>query len=225
MVNPVPILYSFRRCPYAMRARMALTYAGVSVELREVVLRDKPSAMLKASAKGTVPVLVLPDGAVIDESIDVMFWALQHGDPDQWLPRDSDGGIPGDTAKLISENDGSFKALLDKYKYADRHPEHTAQWYRDQAHVFLQNLEARLSEQQWLQGSLLGFADVAIFPFIRQFAMVDRPWFDQAPYPQLRRWLNILLESTLFTSVMSKYPQWTPGQEPVQLPDRRSTVQ
>ncbi|EED33745.1 glutathione S-transferase, N-terminal domain [gamma proteobacterium NOR5-3] len=220
-----------------MRARMAVAYAGVSVELREVVLKDKPSAMLEASSKGTVPVLILPDGTVIDESIDIMLWALKHADSNRWLPWDSQGDvsddmpddvpeeIPEEIAQLIAENDGSFKALLDKYKYADRHPKHSAQWYRDQADVFLQNLEARLTDTPWLGGPRLSFADVAIFPFIRQFAMVDRPWFDQAPYPQLHRWLNILLESTLFTSVMSKYPQWTPGQEPVQLPDRRSTVQ
>jgi glutathione S-transferase len=198
---------------------MALTYSGVQVELREVVLKNKPSAMLKVSSKGTVPVLVLPNGKVIDESIDVMSWALAHADPEQWLPLDSHGAIPHDATELITENDGAFKTLLDRYKYADRHPEHPAEWYRDQASVFLHDLETRLKHTEWLHGPRLSLSDVAIFPFIRQFVMVDRHWFDQAPYPQLRRWLDTLLESTLFTSVMSKYPKWVPEQESLRFPE------
>lgn len=217
-VPQAPILYSFRRCPYAMRARMALAYAGIRVELREVVLKDKPSAMLEASSKGTVPVLILPDGKVIDESIDVMYWALTQEDPDNWLGLESDKNLRKEISELVTENDGAFKAMLDKYKYADRHPEQSADWYRDQACAFLLTLETRLNKTQWLQGSQLGFADVAIFPFIRQFVMVDPPWFDQAPYARLRRWLDTLLGSELFTSVMHKHPQWTPEQAPLWFP-------
>ncbi|WOJ94854.1 glutathione S-transferase [Congregibacter variabilis] len=218
-MQSVPILYSFRRCPYAMRARMALSYAGVRVELREVVLKDKPSAMLEASPKGTVPVLILPGGRVIDESIDVMFWALRQRDQDHWLTLEPGGKLPRELIELIAENDGSFKGMLDKYKYADRHPQQSADWYREQACVFLGTLETRLSDKPWLHGSQLGFADVAIFPFIRQFAMVDRPWFDQTPYSQLRRWLDDLLGSELFTSVMHKHPKWTPEQSPLWFPE------
>ncbi|MFK8043833.1 glutathione S-transferase [Congregibacter sp.] len=212
----LPLLYSFRRCPYAIRARMAVAYSGAQVELREVVLKDKPAAMLAASQKGTVPVLVLADGEVIDESIDVMRWALSHADPDGWLPRDEDST----GASLIAENDGSFKILLDKYKYADRHPEHDAKWYRDEACEFLERLEQCLKKNDWLSGSTKGFADIAIFPFIRQFAGVDREWFDQAPYPALRAWLDRLLGVSLFTRVMKKYPQWVPEQPPEIFPGR-----
>ncbi|WOJ98474.1 glutathione S-transferase [Congregibacter brevis] len=196
---------------------MAVAYSGAQVELREVILKDKPAAMLAASQKGTVPVLVLADGGVIDESIDVMRWALSRADPDGWLPRNEDSA----GASLIAENDGSFKTLLDKYKYADRHPEHDSEWYRDEACEFLEKLEQCLKESDWLSGSTKGFADIAIFPFIRQFAGVDREWFDQSPYPALRAWLDKLLGFSLFTTVMEKYPQWAPEQPPEIFPEHR----
>ncbi|WP_439105885.1 glutathione S-transferase [Congregibacter sp.] len=211
----LPLLYSFRRCPYAIRARMTLAYAGVKVELREVLLKDKPAAMLAASEKGTVPVLVLPGGRVIDESIDVMRWALEQADPQDWLTTD----LLEDRDDLLSENDGAFKSLLDRYKYADRYPEHSAQWYRDQANGFLVKLDLRLEKTAWLAGAEKGFVDVAIFPFIRQFAGVDRGWFDQSPYPHLRCWLDTHLDSPLFKAVMQKYPRWTPEQAGVILPE------
>ncbi|EAQ96807.2 glutathione S-transferase [Congregibacter litoralis] len=210
-----PVLYSFRRCPYAIRARMTLAYADVPVELREVLLKDKPPAMLALSQKGTVPVLALPDGRVIDESIDVMRWTLGHRDPNAWLTQ----GDYGDRDPLITENDGRFKTCLDKYKYADRHPEHPPHKYREEACSFLRELEWRLSEAPWLGGQQEGFADIAIFPFIRQFAGVDRAWFDESPYPHLRRWLDSLLDHPLFKAVMAKHPPWTPGQTPVIFPE------
>ncbi|MDP5054384.1 MAG: glutathione S-transferase [Congregibacter sp.] len=222
-MNQLPVLYSFRRCPYAIRARMAIACAGMSVELREVVLKDKPEAMLAASQKGTVPVLVMPDGNVIDESIDVMRWALNQEDPQGWLRFDDTNNNNGirqgsDMAQLIAENDGPFKRWLDKYKYADRHPEHPAHWYRDKACVFLDTLEVRLKNNDRILDKQLSFTDVAIFPFVRQFAMVDEDWFDQSPYPQLRRWLRTLLDSPVYTRVMPKYPKWIPGQRPVMFP-------
>lgn len=193
-----PILYSYRRCPYAMRARMALRYAGISVETREVVLGDKPRHMLAVSPKGTVPVLVLPDGKVIDESLDIMAWALAQQDPDGWL---TDNRL---FQELITENDSSFKRALDQYKYAARFPEQSAEVYRQQGERFLARLEALLSEHAYLLSEKLTQADVAIFPFIRQFSMVDRDWFAEAPYPHLRQWLAGLLDSELFNAVMQK---------------------
>ncbi|MEE4279322.1 MAG: glutathione S-transferase [Halieaceae bacterium] len=202
-----PVLYSFRRCPYAIRARMALAYADIPVELREVLLRDKPPEMLRCSPKGTVPVLVLPDGRVIDESLEVMRWALAQNDPERWM------ATADATALLVERNDGEFKAFLDRYKYADRYPEHSAHWYRDQNAGQLATLEQRLREQGWISGARSGFTDIALFPFIRQFAMVDRSWFDAAPYPALQRWLQYWLDSGLFARVMFKLPRWEAGQE------------
>ena len=199
-----PILYSFRRCPYAIRARMALNYAAIDLELREILLRDKPRSMLRASAKGTVPVLVLPNGKVIDESADVMHWALEHNDPDRWR-RDV---LSARTQTLIDENDKVFKPQLDRYKYADRHPEHPRSYYRIEAERFLLQLEQNLKLNRCLLDDQITFADVAIFPFIRQFALVDKPWFDQAPYPKLQAWLQSFLDSVLFLNVMKKHPVW-----------------
>ncbi|MEM9314862.1 MAG: glutathione S-transferase [Pseudomonadota bacterium] len=214
----VPVLYSFRRCPYAIRARMALAYAGVRVELREVLLRDKPMEMLRLSPKGTVPVLVLEDGRVIDESIDVMRWALQQSDPEGWAL----GASRADP--LIEVNDGSFKNQLDRYKYADRYPEKAADDYRDLACAHLETLERRLESTAFLAGDRAGFCDVALLPFIRQFAMVDRGWFDRAPYPALRRWLANWQDGELFTSVMFKLPRWEPGQDPTIADWKRSAA-
>lgn len=197
-----PILYSYRRCPYAMRARMALRYAGIAVEIREILLKDKPRHMLTVSPKGTVPVLVLPDGKVIDESLDIMAWALSRNDPDGWLTEDSR------FQALIAENDGSFKRALDQYKYATRFPEQSAEVYRQQGERFLVSLEALLAEHTYLLSDKLTQVDVAIFPFIRQFSMVDADWFATAPYPHLRQWLAGLLASDMFNGVMQKQTAW-----------------
>lgn len=196
----VPILYSYRRCPYAMRARMALKYADIMVEVCEISLKNKPTAMLKASPKGTVPVLVLHDGTVLEQSLDIMRWALQQRDTASWLAAD---GIM--TLQLISENDGSFKQALDKYKYAVRFPEQPTEAYRAQAEVFLQKLERLLCQNQFLLKEQVSLADIAIFPFIRQFAAVDSVWFESADYPNLKAWLKALIGSVLFISVMEKH--------------------
>lgn len=220
MLGMLPVLYSFRRCPYAIRARMAIQYAGVPVELREIVFRDKPESMLQASPKGTVPTLVLPDQSVLDESEHVMRWALQKNDPDNWLSSKLDEHI----RELVDDNDFSFKQHLDHYKYADRYPEHTEQEYRQRGEVFLQKLDNKLqsntsSHTPYLLGDTISFADVAIFPFIRQFAFVDKSWFDQSPYPNLREWLNRFLECDLFKKVMFKYPVWKSGDDLTVFPE------
>ncbi|MFK7608211.1 MULTISPECIES: glutathione S-transferase [unclassified Pseudomonas] len=190
------VLYSFRRCPYAMRARMALRYSGVPLTTVEVSLKAKPVEMLALSPKGTVPVLVCADGRVIEQSLDIMRWALAQKDPDNWLGPDS--------AALIEENDHVFKTHLDRYKYAIRYPEQPMEHYRAQGEQFLQHLEDLLGHAPYLAGDRLSLADVALAPFIRQFAHVDREWFEQAPYPHLRVWLERFLASALFTSVMAK---------------------
>ena len=194
-------LYSFRRCPYAMRARMALRYSGVPVSIIEVSLKAKPADMLAASPKGTVPVLVCADGRVIEQSLEIMHWALSQNDPDIWLPADR----PLIEA-LIEENDTRFKVLLDRYKYAVRYPEYPMEYYRAQGAVVLQRLECLLEHTPYLTGTTLTLADVALAPFIRQFAHVDRAWFAQAPYPKLQAWLERFLASGLFTAVMAKQP-------------------
>ena len=190
------VLYSFRRCPYAMRARMALRYSGVPLSIVEVSLKAKPAEMLAASPKATVPVLVCADGSVIEQSLDIMHWALARHDPDNWLQ-------PG-CAALIEETDTRFKVLLDRYKYAIRYPEHPMEYYRAQGAEFLQRLEDVLARSAYLAGPALSLADVALAPFVRQFAHVDRDWFEQAPYPRLNAWLERFLASELFSSVMKK---------------------
>jgi glutathione S-transferase len=197
-----PILYSYRRCPYAMRARMALHYSGIEVEMREIALKAKPAAMLAASPKGTVPVLVLGDGRVIDESLDIMRWALAQHDPQEWLQDAAQSLV------LIAENDGTFKQALDRYKYAERFPEHPQAVYRTQGEGFLVQLETALQGHAHLLGASPRLADIAIFPFIRQFAAVDPGWWETSPYPALRAWLEHWVGSGLFDGIMQKHPVW-----------------
>ncbi|PCI56582.1 MAG: glutathione S-transferase [Methylophilaceae bacterium] len=199
----LPILYSYRRCPYAMRARMALEHVGITVEIREISLREKPQQMVALSPKATVPVLVLPDGKVIDESLDIMTWALSHKGVDAWLEIDIEAA-----KRLVLENDGQFKKALDAYKYAERNPEKTQAEHRADGEVFLHQLETLLQQKEGLFGVLPTFADIAIFPFIRQFRGVDSDWFEAAPYPKLAVWLTKLMESDLFISIMKKHPTY-----------------
>ena len=200
------VCYTFRRCPYAMRARMAMDYAGIEPEYREIIFSNKPPSMYEVSPKATVPVLVLPEGKVIDESRDIMIWSLQQNDPENWCGATSE--IRDKTECLIDYNDMEFKAWLDKYKYADRYPEHPADYYRSEGEVFLARLENLLNQNQWLLDDVPGLADMALFPFIRQFSMVDSDWFQQAPYPRLRNWLGVILESERFQRIMVKRPLW-----------------
>jgi glutathione S-transferase len=197
-----PILYSFRRCPYAMRARMAVLVSGTMVALREVVLRNKPAEMLAASPKGTVPVLVLPDGRVIDESLDIMRWALARNDPEHWLD--------GADEALIAANDGPFKAALDRYKYPHRYGVDPIE-HRDAATAHLQSLDARLEATPFLHGGQRGLTDIALFPFIRQFAATDAAWFAAQPWPKLQAWLAALTTAALFNACMPRFAPWQPG--------------
>ncbi len=211
MSQSLPVLYSFRRCPYAMRARLALFVSGQPCQLREVVLRNKPQALLDASPKATVPVLVLPDGVVIDESLDIMLWALQRHDPEQWLAPEA--GTVEDMLALIRENDGPFKANLDRYKYPNRYDLESGDLHRDQALEWLCGLDERLAQTEWLFGATPALADRAIAPFVRQFANTDRDWFDKQDWPNLKKWLERFLSGSLFASIMNKYPAWEPGQD------------
>lgn len=199
-----PVLYSFRRCPYAMRARLALHVGAIAVEHREILLRDKPQAMLDVSPKGTVPVLVLPDGTVIEESLDVMHWALTCHDPEDWL-------APGAAmTPLIEACDGGFKHHLDRYKYATRYEGADANAHRDGALAYLRTLDARLREAPQLFGPRMSLADAAIFPFVRQFANTDRDWFDALDLPGLQAWLAGHLASTRFGAIMTRHTLWVP---------------
>lgn len=186
---------------------MALSYAGVAVEIREIALKQKPASMLGVSPKGTVPVLVLTDGGVLEQSLDIVDWALLQSDKDDWaMQADLNGKKLTDA--LIALNDGEFKQALDKYKYAIRFPEKPPEIYRAQGEEFLQRLESLLSQTTYLCRDTISKADIAIFPFVRQFSMVDEAWFESAHYPKLKTWLNGLLASELFLGVMQKYPTW-----------------
>jgi len=210
-----------------MRARMGLACAGIEFEIREVVLRHKPDALLAASAKGTVPVLLLqeatPAETVLDESLDILLWALAQSDPLGWLAFPAQQRA--EMASLVTYNDEVFKAHLDHYKYADRYPAQSALHYRQQGEVFLRQLDERLYDQAWLFGTQCSYADIAVLPFIRQFANVDAKWFAEAPYVHLRNWLQGLLNSRLFLSIMAKYPAWQPGDEPLVFTPERSSLQ
>ena len=211
MVSP-PILYSFRRCPYAMRARLALASSGAAFELREVALRSRPPELLAASPKGTVPVLVLPDGEVIDESLDVMLWALRQHDPDGWLVGDVES-----MRLLIADNDGAFKQHLDRYKYPNRYADEQggdsqrfAELHRAAGAAWLALLQHRLREKNWLFGETASLADMAVLPFVRQFAHTDAAWFAAQPWPQLAMWLARFEASALYAGVMDKHITWQP---------------
>jgi glutathione S-transferase len=200
-VTTLPILYSFRRCPYAMRARLALYTARVSHEHREIDLKNKPREMLEISPKGTVPVLQLEDGTVLNESLDIMQWAFKVTD------------LPPDWAVLIMENDTTFKEALDRYKYPGRYEEEEGSNYRDQCAVFLKKLEAPASP--FLSGEELSLLDMGVLPFVRQFEKVNPAWFAEQPYPRLKSGLERLTSSALFEGVMERHPLWSNGTQPL----------
>ena len=212
-LSGAPILYSFRRCPYAIRARLAIKVSGVRVALREVVLRDKPAALLLASGKATVPVLQLPDGRVLEQSLEIMRWALEQHDPQGWLRRQEEE----EALELIALNDGPFKQALDRYKYASRHPERAVHAWRDEAvALMIAPLNARLADRLFLLRDTPSLADMAIAPFIRQFAAVEPGWFNSAPFEALQAWTDRIVASELFDAVMTKFTAWQPGDiEPI----------
>jgi len=204
-----PCLYSFRRCPYAIRARMTLAYSAIRVEIREIKLSSMPQEFLDLSPKATVPVLRLGDGTLFEQSLDIMHWALSIADPQQWLVDDSD------SQELIRQNDEDFKPLLDTYKYADRFPRLSQQGHRNGAEYFLRQLEDKLCQHPFLVSERITITDVAIMPFIRQFAGVEPKWFEQCEFAGVRRWLNQQIDSELFKSVMSKHVFWQPGNDAI----------
>jgi glutathione S-transferase len=214
----MPVLYSFRRCPYAMRARLALGASGIAVDHREVVLKNKPAPMLALSPKGTVPVLWLPDaqgavdGQVLEQSLDIMLWALRQSDPLAWLP-DSDAGM-ADAMALIAHNDGPFKQQLDRYKYPSRSGLDSGAADRDEAAVWLHSLELRLRARAFLAGEHFGLADAAIAPFVRQYAHTAPGWFAVQAWPALASWLAAFEGSALFEGIMQKHAPW---QAPAQM--------
>lgn len=218
MHSALPVLYSFRRCPYAMRARLALVASGQRCELREVALKNKPADMLAASPKGTVPVLVAEDGTVLEQSIDVMLWALRRSDPHGWLQPST--GTLQDMLGLVAACDDGFKPQLDRYKYPDRHSD-GGEPARERGAAFLRDLEARLSASPQLAGNHATLADAALMPFVRQFAMVDTAWFDAQPWPHLQDWLRNWTASELFERAMHKYEPWKPGEAGVDFPPAR----
>ncbi len=208
-----PILYSLQHCPYAMRARMGILMAQQTVLLRAVVTKNKPAEMLAISPKGTVPVLVInasrsqDNHQVIDESLDIMLWALAENDPQDLLYCNFPNGLPA-MLQLVRENDDVFKPILEKYKRARRFSEVSEKFYRRECEVFIKSLEQRLSGQGYFLGDRASLADYALLPFVRQFSRVDKKWFAQAPYPNLKKWQEYFLQSPFFTKVMAKYPLW-----------------
>ncbi|MFT5653422.1 MAG: glutathione S-transferase [Psychromonas sp.] len=214
---PYPILYSLHRCPYAMRARTAILLAQQTLLLRDIVMKNKPVEMLSASVKGTVPVLIFDDQSVIDESLDIMIWALDKNDPDDLLYKNQPE-VLSEMLNLISRNDNEFVNNLKKYKVTARYHDIEEQFYRQKCELFIAELEQRLTTQAYIMGEKPSLADIAILPFIRQFSRTDRQWYLQAPYPNLRRWLKTHIQSPLFSKIMTKYPQWLDHREEMLFP-------
>lgn len=215
-MSAYPILYSFRRCPFAMRSRLALIVSDRVCELREVVLRDKPQEMLNVSPKGTVPVLIDIDGRVLEESVNIMLWALEQHDPEKWLIPEQ--GSVAEMLELIAQFDNGFKYHLDRYKYPDRYEGIDAEIHRTEGALYLEKLNIKLSQKKYLFGNRVALADMAIAPFIRQFAHTDRDWFNAQPWPQLQAWLSAFIDSDIYTQVMKKYPKWESGNVGVLFP-------
>ncbi|TVS01302.1 MAG: glutathione S-transferase [Rhodobacteraceae bacterium] len=204
-----PVLWSFRRCPYAMRARLAIVASGVSVALREIALRDKPAAFLADSPSSTVPCLVTIAGEVIDESLDIMRWALAQHDPAKWLD------MPVDGDDWIARCDGPFKHALDRVKYASRYPDTDPALHLATACAFCGDLDAKIDGWIFTRPTL---ADMAILPLLRQFAMIDKPWFNAQPWPHLQDWLERFLASSELAAIMAKYALWRPDQPEINFP-------
>lgn len=206
-----PILYSFRRCPYAMRARLAIASAGITVELREILLRDKAPEFLETSPKGTVP--VLQSDEVIEESLDVMHWALSQSDPEGLMT-----DMTEERAALIAECDGPFKKALDQTKYAVRYPDLDPEASRATAAAFIQKLDTLIGDGDWLFGDQPSLPDLAILPFVRQFAHTDLDWWNEQNFPNAQRWLATFKASSRFAGIMTKYTPWKAGDDVILFP-------
>ncbi|MEM5527480.1 glutathione S-transferase [Gammaproteobacteria bacterium AS21] len=205
-IDSYPVLYSLQNCPYAMRARLALLLSEQVVIIRAITLKNKPQHMLEVSPKGTVPVLILADGSVLQESIDIMLWALKQQDPHQLLLQDEEQYQQ--IIELIERGDNEFKHPLEQYRAAKRYHKDTEQYWRQQCEVFIAELEQRLEETGHFVGQQLSLADYAFIPFMRQFGRVDRKWFAQAPYPKVKAWLTTQLQSRLYAKMMTKHELW-----------------
>lgn len=211
--NKYPILYSFRRCPYAMRARLAIKVSEIFVEIREIKLKDKPLEFLNLSPKGTVPVLVTTSGKILEESLDIINWALNKNDPKKWL---ANGQLSQNQINQLLDNlENEFKPSLDKYKYTNRFESVDKNFHRDKNLSFLWYLDDLLKKNKALNCSHLSLIDYAIFPFIRQFRNVDSKWFDSLNFNFLKRWLFELIDSNDFLSIMKKYEKWEPTNTPI----------
>ena len=208
MNDDIPILYSFRRCPYAMRARLAIYVSNIKVQLREILLRNKAPEFLLASAKGTVPVLITQK-EVIEESLDIMVWSLKQEDPEHWL------NMPTEGYNWISRNDGPFKKALDHTKYSTRFPDLDAKLERAKALEFLTDLNLQIGNSKWMFGKNCSLADMALLPFIRQFSNIDSHWFYSQNLPNVQKWLNYFLETNHFLQIMKKYSIWTSNSPPI----------
>jgi len=209
-----PVLYSLRQCPYAMRARIGLLLANQPVILRDIVMTNIPTEMLTASPKGTVPVIVLSDSSVIEESLDIMLWALKQNDPDNLLYRHESDALDN-MLTLIQRCDNEFIDALKKYKAASRYHDSNILSYRQQCEIFINDLEKSLTKHHFIMGDSASLVDYAILPFIRQFSNVDKKWYKQAPYPKLQQWLENHYQNPLFAKAMTKYPQWLDSNEVV----------
>lgn len=213
-IMALPVLYSLRNCPYAMRARMAIYASGQQVHLRDLVLSDKPAEMLQVSPKGTVPVLVTPDNSVIDESLAVMLWAFAQSDPQNYLNSSQPNAL-AEMLTVINLFDNEFKGHLEKYRCSKRYHEPSLAEDRMQCERYLADLEVRLNKHLYLMSDEPSLVDLALVPFIRQFGRVERQWYLQAPYPKLRLWLNGYLQSRMFSKVMTQYPMWLDAKQDV----------
>ena len=208
-----PILYTFRRCPYAMRARFAIRSSKIKVEVREIKLQEKPSEFLKSSPKGTVPVLITKSGQVLEESLDIINWALNINDPDKWLGK---GKLQDREIKnLLDELEIKFKTNLDKYKYPSRFSGVDQFFHRDKNLCFLKKLNCYLENNKSLNCEHLSLLDYTIFPFVRQFRNVDQDWFDKLNFIFLNKWINQIIDSKDFSSIMKKFKKWEPNDVPI----------
>ena len=206
MINKYPTLYSFRRCPYAMRARLALRLCKIECIIREISLKAKNTEFLRVSPKATVPVLVLPNGEVLEESLDIIYWSLEQNDPSKLKVNDQLGGK---TSKLIELFDTEFKFHLDRYKYSSRYNIQNSKVHRDKAREILVQINTMLKGKNYIGGKNISLLDISILPFVRQFRIADMKWFDNnLGLDNVNKWLNIFLNSDLLASIMTKYKVW-----------------